>query len=201
MVFVFRVDKLFRVSFVTLKQLNGISKVKKTLTITDVVAIVDSREQLPLDLQPLQVERRKLDTGDYSLKNYEHLVAIERKSLSDLVGSATFGRERFDRCIARLKEYRYKALVIEADWSSIELKQYRGSTNPMALFGSLMGWALSDISVIFAGDRRRAGLLIARLLWVSASRIHKEEYKRWTELSLKSADTKTHAAPTDGLVG
>lgn len=165
---------------------------RKTLRIEDVVVTVDTREQLPLDLQPLQVERHKLDTGDYSLKGYEHLVTIERKSLSDLIGSITHGRERFNKCIERMHAYPYKALVVEADWSSIDLKQYRGQTNPMSIYGSLMGFALHDISVIFAGDRQRAGLLTARLLWVAASRIHKKEYEQWAKKSSSScAESQT----------
>ena len=47
-----------------------------------VVAVCDSREQLPLDLAPLQVVGGTLTTGDYSLRGLEHLVAIERKSFS-----------------------------------------------------------------------------------------------------------------------
>ena len=34
----------------------------------DVTAIVDTREQLPLDLSPLRVERGTLATGDYSVR-------------------------------------------------------------------------------------------------------------------------------------
>ena len=44
-----------------------------------VVAICDSREQLPLDLAPLRTERCMLVTGDYSVKGLVNVVAIERK--------------------------------------------------------------------------------------------------------------------------
>ncbi len=44
-----------------------------------VVAICDSREQLPLDLAPLAVEVGTLPTGDYSVKGLVNVVAIERK--------------------------------------------------------------------------------------------------------------------------
>ena len=49
---------------------------------TDLVAIVDSREQNPLDLQPLRQTIGTLATGDYSLRGLESVIAIERKSLA-----------------------------------------------------------------------------------------------------------------------
>lgn len=56
--------------------------------------IVDTREQNPLDFSPfthVRVERRKLWPGDYSLKAATRLLAIERKSVSDLVGTLKTG--------------------------------------------------------------------------------------------------------------
>jgi hypothetical protein len=47
---------------------------------SQVTAIVDTREQLPLTLVPLKVQTATLDTGDYSLTGCEHIVRIERKS-------------------------------------------------------------------------------------------------------------------------
>ncbi|MBL8855579.1 MAG: hypothetical protein JNK57_16545, partial [Planctomycetaceae bacterium] len=51
----------------------------------DVTAIIDTREQSPLDVSPLQTAVEVLDTGDYSAKGLETVVRIERKSLPDLV--------------------------------------------------------------------------------------------------------------------
>ena len=70
-----------------------------------VTAIQESREQLPLDLHPLRVEVAGLDTGDYSLKGLEHLVAVERKGLSDLLACIGTGRHRFERELQRLLAY------------------------------------------------------------------------------------------------
>ena len=47
----------------------------------NLTAIVDLREQLPLDLSPLRTIRGTLATGDYSVQGLENIVAIERKSL------------------------------------------------------------------------------------------------------------------------
>ena len=54
-------------------------------------AIIDSREQNPLSLRihpdeaPIRSEKGTLYTGDYSVKGLEDHIAIERKSLPDLM--------------------------------------------------------------------------------------------------------------------
>ena len=67
-----------------------------------VVAIIDTREQLPLDLSPLQSVAGSLTTGDYSVRGLESIIAIERKGLSDLLGCV--GQER-ERLTARFYGY------------------------------------------------------------------------------------------------
>ena len=69
---------------------------------SQVVCIVDTREQLPLNLDPLRTEPATLPTGDYSLKGLEHHVCIERKSLDDLLGCVGRDRERFERELHRM---------------------------------------------------------------------------------------------------
>ena len=73
------------------------STIPAELRPAQVVAIIDSREQLPLDLAPLQTVPGTLTTGDYSVKGLESIVAIERKSLSDLLSCIGTSRERFDK--------------------------------------------------------------------------------------------------------
>jgi len=128
---------------------------------------------LPLDLSPLKIVTKGLKTGDYSVQGYEDKIAIERKSLQDFIACCGKERARFEREIDRLDGYRYRAIVIEADWAAIDLKQYRGAMHPNAIVGSALGFALSNVSVIMAGDRIRAGKMIARMLWIAANRIHR----------------------------
>lgn len=55
-----------------------------------IALIIDTREQNPLDFsqfEDIRVERRKLWPGDYSLKAASRTLAIERKSVADLVGT------------------------------------------------------------------------------------------------------------------
>ncbi len=100
-----------------------------------VVAIIDTREQLPLDLEPLAVEVGTLPTGDYSVKGLETVVAIERKSLTDLLGCIGQDRERFDREVMRLLAYPVRAIVIESTWQEVEAGQWRSKVTPAAAVG------------------------------------------------------------------
>lgn len=150
------------------------SNLTKNLKPEDVIAVQDSREQRPVDLSPLKVIVKKLDVADYSVEGFEDMIAIERKSLSDMIGCITHERERFERMLEKLSTYPYKAIVIEADWANIDLKQYRGQTHQNSIYGTLMAWAMSyNVSLLFSGDASRAGKMIARGLWVCANRIHR----------------------------
>ncbi|NQU20603.1 MAG: hypothetical protein HQ567_04920, partial [Candidatus Nealsonbacteria bacterium] len=140
-----------------------------------ITAIVDTREQTPLDLAPLQVVPGTLATGDYSVQGLEHIVAIERKSLPDLLGCIGQHRERFDREIQRLLSYPCRALVIESTWEAIEIGDWRSKITPAAALGSLLGWVAMGIPVVMAGDHERAGKYVSRLLFTAARR-------RWREL-------------------
>lgn len=63
--------------------------------------IIDTREQLPLDFP--NVIRTKLQFGDYAFEQDQSL-AVERKSLQDLIGSVVADYERFIREIERVSE-------------------------------------------------------------------------------------------------
>lgn len=66
--------------------------------------IVDTREQKPLSFTGHSTCRRKLDEGDYNIKELEDKIVIERKSLQDLYGSIIQDHARFKREILRAKE-------------------------------------------------------------------------------------------------
>jgi ERCC4-type nuclease len=139
-----------------------------------VVAIIDTREQLPLALAPLRVEAGTLATGDYSVKGLETVVTIERKSLPDLLGCVGTERERFDREIQRMLAYPCRAIVVEATWGDVEAGQWRNQVTPAAALGSLLGWIAAGVPIVMAGDHARAGRFVAKLLYTAARR-------RWRE--------------------
>lgn len=144
------------------------------LPIEAVTAIQDSREQCPLTLDPLRVEIGTLQTADYSIKGLESVVAVERKSLPDLLGCVGTDRERFDREIMRLAAYPCRVLVVESDWPEIEAGDWRQKVTSSAVVGSLLGWAASGITILMAGNHERAGRYVSRLLYTCARR-------RWRE--------------------
>jgi len=149
-------------------------KLPATLKPESVIALVDTREQMPLDLHPLRTEPATLSTGDYSAKGLEHVVVIERKSLSDLIGVVGRDRERFDREVQRMLAYPVRVLLVEATWQDIELGQWRGGIKPEAVIGSLLGWIASGIQVELVGDHSRAGRFAARILYTVAKRRYRE---------------------------
>ena len=140
-----------------------------------VVALVDSREQLPLCLDPLRVEQTSLVTGDYSVKNLEKIIAVERKSLSDLLFCIGRERPRFDACVQRLLAYPHRAMVVESSWQELEAGNWRSLITPSQAVGSCIGWMCSGLPIIMAGDHARAGRFVSRLLFTAARR-------RWAEV-------------------
>ena len=136
---------------------------KATIQPEDVTAVIDTREQLPLDLAPLATATATLDTGDYSLRGLEGLVRVERKSLPDLVSCVGPERERFSRELVRLRGFPHRLLVVEATWENIEDHGYRSKTTPASVIGSLLAWMSDGIPVAMAGDHGRAGRFVSRI--------------------------------------
>jgi len=88
--------------------------------------LVDTREREPFALYAshpnwIGGERRiALKTGDYTVEGMESLLALERKSLADLVACTVVDRERFLACCERLAKFRWKAILIEATYEDIK---------------------------------------------------------------------------------
>jgi DNA excision repair protein ERCC-4 len=138
------------------------------------VALVDTREQKPLDLPGLAQVACTLATGDYSVRGLDHLIAIERKELSDLVACCGRDRSRFDREIQRLLGYPHRALVVEASWQDIESANWRSKMTAKAVGASLMSWMMRGLPVVLAGDRARAAGVVASMLRHSANQRYRE---------------------------
>ena len=99
--------------------------------------IVDSREQQALQFKNFPSEVRGLRTGDYSLNGFEDVFTVERKSISDLIGSLTAGRDRFFRELDRMQSYQFKRLLIVGTRSDIEAGNYRSNATPKSIIASL----------------------------------------------------------------
>jgi ERCC4-type nuclease len=116
--------------------------------------VIDTREQLAYGFDGFFTERRKLDTGDYSLVGYENRVAVERKSKADAYGCVGAGRDRFERCLRRLGEIERPAVVIEADLADFAVPPPRTRITAAQAVGSYVSWSCTyRIPIFFCGTR------------------------------------------------
>jgi ERCC4-type nuclease len=98
----------------------------RSASIPKPTVIVDSREQHPWPLLASHPNwiggefRAVLKCGDYTLQGMENLLALERKSLADLVDCTVTSRARFLACCRRLAKLRWKAILIEASYEDIK---------------------------------------------------------------------------------
>lgn len=124
--------------------------------------IVDTREQRPFAFTgrhyaEVEVQAGSLITGDYSLAGLTDRIAIERKSLPDLVMCLGNERERFLRELQRAAAYECFAVVVEASWQELAQGQYRSRLNPHAACQSVLSFiSRYGISFLFAGSRNAA---------------------------------------------
>ena len=127
------------------------------------IILVDSREQTPLLFANLTTERATLATGDYSVKGFENDFCVERKSVGDLVQSATFERERFERELVRMRGYGFRRLLVVGSLADIECHNYRSQANPKAIIGSLFAFeARFDVPVCFCASPEAAAVQVER---------------------------------------
>ncbi len=143
-----------------------------------VTVIVDTREQRPFEITKMQNERMKLDSGDYSIKGLEKLVAVERKELNDLASCFTVGRDRFKAELERLREIPKRIVVVEASWGQLAEGDFTSRVHPNSAMGSIASWSgFFEIGFFFAGSRARAQGFTNNYLWQIA-KAHYEEAKR-----------------------
>jgi len=106
--------------------------------------IQDSREQAPFRFEgfPAVVETGALEAGDYSLAGFERRVAVERKSIQDLVGCLTGERPRFERELQRLKAMDAAAVVVEQPQSVLRLGHYRSAMPAESAWQSVIAFSM-----------------------------------------------------------
>ncbi|MGR3221209.1 MAG: ERCC4 domain-containing protein, partial [Candidatus Anammoxibacter sp.] len=121
---------------------------------TDLTILVDSREQMPLEFKEAKTEVVTLDTGDYSLLNFQDEICIERKSLDDLLNTLGKNRERFMREVQRMRGFEYAALVIESPLWEIVSGNWRSQISPVSVFGSLQSLSVSHGVHVFWCESR-----------------------------------------------
>jgi len=132
--------------------------------------LIDTREQDPLPIATYPTERGTLNSGDYSFAGGEHLFAVERKSIPDLVQSVTAERERFIRELERLRGYRFARLLVIGWPGQIEQGQYRGRTPPKVIMHTLHSFEAKYLPVVWARTPQEGAELVQRwAFWFARS--------------------------------
>lgn len=136
----------------------------------DSFIVCDTREQAPF--WP-DAPRVTLTTSDYSVVNLTDKVGVERKSLSDLLGSLGgvrgIRRKRFEAEFERLGKLDRKAVVIEGSLSAIYKVKRWGRVTPAMAIGAMFSWeGRYGVPVHWCEDRTQARAvtkIILRLAW------------------------------------
>lgn len=125
--------------------------------------VTDTREQTPLPFSNIPTETGTLQSGDYSIRGLEHLFAIERKTITDLVGSVTRDRERFERELHRLRGFHFARLLVIGSEQEITNGQYRSNANPKAILHSMYALEIRySVPIVFSPTPEAAALLVER---------------------------------------
>jgi hypothetical protein len=127
------------------------------------VVLIDTRERTPLSFSRfpgwIAGEKKKaLRVGDYSVEGMEHLLIIERKSLTDLITTLMQQRSRFFEVCEKMTKYRWRALLVEASYEDVKTEyaeDLNTSAHPNAVSGSLDALeAKFGIPVIYTSQYR-----------------------------------------------
>lgn len=108
------------------------------------IVLVNTREQIPFEFTNhsnwiADTKRQKFGAGDYSVVGMDNLLALERKTLTDLITTLMQHRKRFFKLCEKLAKYRWRALLIEATYEDIKSPYYDLNTqdHSNAISGSL----------------------------------------------------------------
>lgn len=132
--------------------------------------VVDTREQAPFKFEgktytDTHVEKGSLSVGDYSLHGFTDHVAVERKSLPDLVQCLGRDRDRFEREIMRGRGLEFFAVVCEGSFKQLATGDYRSRLNPHSAVQSVAAFmARHRCPFMFCETRKAAEYVTWSLL-------------------------------------
>ena len=131
--------------------------------------VIDTREQLPYRFQTPAI-KGTLPTGDYSILGAENLIAVERKTLPDLIACLCNGRERFERELHRGRALDYFAIVIECTLSDLANGDYRSRMTSRSAIQSLLTFSIRYRLPIFFAENRNYGARVTESLLLKYAR-------------------------------
>jgi ERCC4-type nuclease len=128
----------------------------KELILPDIA--IDSREQLRYIFDGYTSYRTTLQTGDYSLRGYEDVLAVERKNHADAWSMLTSERKRFERCLERMAQLDRAAIVIECSMKDFcvpppQVKRVNAAT----AVGSYLSWSCKYRIPVYWAENRQWG--------------------------------------------
>jgi len=111
------------------------------------------------------VVRMTLSTGDFSLVACESMVAVERKTVDDLVSCFCGSRERFVRELQRFQAIPARWIICEGSYEALLRGDYHSRMNPKSAWESAVALMTRyRIPLLMAGDTRTAAHLCQSLL-------------------------------------
>jgi DNA excision repair protein ERCC-4 len=118
--------------------------------------VCDSREQDGFQFAgyPVELMPGTLATGDYSVKAFENRIAVERKSLPDLVACLGPERKRFEAELSRLRGFDSCAVVVEQPQAVFRLGQYRSRMDAGAAWQSVIALSMRYRVPFFWAENR-----------------------------------------------
>lgn len=143
------------------------------------VVLVDRREQKPWSFSSalFGTQPATLATGDYSILGLEDRVAIERKSLGDLVGTVIRDWMRFRKELYRLAAFDFAAIIVEADVKDLWEGRFESEANPASVWGRCNDCMITHgVPVLWWGQRKYCEPAVGRLLLSLARKYGLEEY-------------------------
>ena len=134
-----------------------------------VTVLIDTREQCPLPIVGYPIETATLPVGDYGIRGFSDwsnpAFIVERKSLDDLCGSLGKGRARFLREVEKLRQFRFRALLIEGTRATIEAHDYRSEISPASVLSTLDALAVrTNLHVYWCEDAEGAARQLESLV-------------------------------------
>ena len=139
--------------------------------------IIDTREQQPYSFNG-PVEVGTLSTGDYSICGLENHIAVERKTIDDLIGCLTKDRDRFERELHKGRALDYFCLVIEGNLSDLANGRYRSKMLPKSAIQSLMAFSVRYRLPIFFCENRKYGARVTESLLLKYAREIEKRFKK-----------------------
>lgn len=131
--------------------------------------IIDSREPVHTrypftNLYPTEIACLK--TGDYSIKGYEDVITVERKTKSDAYQS--FGhsknRERFIKELERMTLLERACIIIECSFTEFLIPpEFVQKINGKSMINSLISWYIKyNVPFFFTENRRYSQAFVIR---------------------------------------